>query len=187
VIEAAGAFDAWGSALVGGVLSAVATVSAVLIAQKFINDSKRSEEARRRSGDRRHAAEKLIVSIHNARDEAGGQSRGLNGNYPLSGFRNSLFVTYSALHGLPAYAEVDHLYNTIEAWREWTRARQRRGGQVYWHPDVRSELLIYQSALKSYAKDVIDLLNSQLERDPIAFTRPALPPLPNVPELRPES
>jgi hypothetical protein len=34
---------------------------------------------------------------------------------------------------------------------------------------------------------VIDLLNLQLERDPIAFTRPTLPPLPNVPELRPES
>jgi hypothetical protein len=174
--SAAGAFDAWGSALVSGVVAAVAVVIGVVLAQRFA-------DARRVNEDRRRAATELIEQVSNVRDYACGKSRGLTGDYSMYPLRNGLFLTFSALQRLPSYEEVRKFYDAVFLWREWVRRRQPRGAKSVWTDAHLDQLRHYQAALSDYAEDVIRVLQQELHARTLRFERPELPPLPDLPEL----
>lgn len=175
MVEAAGAFDAWGSSLLGGGLGAVVALLVVYLAQ-------RGSDRRKEGQDRRDAGARLVLSVSNLADYASSPRSGLAGDYSLFELRNNILLTYSALHGLASFEEVKALYSTIEDWRKWVRARQHPGQKVYWPPQAMPLLDAYQRALRAYADSVIKLLNEQLVAKPPRFERPTMPALPDVPE-----
>ncbi len=113
MIEASGAFDAWGSSLVGGAGGALIAVVAVFVAQ-WLSDRRRAAD------ERRNAANDLIIQISNLRDDACSRRKGPIGEYALHPLRNALFVTHVSLERFSSYHEVQLFYRAVRAWREWT-------------------------------------------------------------------
>jgi hypothetical protein len=117
--EAAGAFDAWGSALIGGLASAVAVLLAVFVT--FYLTNRKAKET-----ERREAAARLMVEVSNLRDEACSHTTGPIGDYALYKLRNTLYTTYVPLHTFESFKVVDQFYVTVEAWRGWGRGHDDR-------------------------------------------------------------
>lgn len=172
MVEAAGALDAWGSnvlgGLVGGLLGAAFVVLGVRYGQKLSDD-------RKAIADRRTAGTGLVIQISNLRDDACSRSRGTTGDYAMWRMRNDLFVTHSVLDGYASYREARAFYDTVYEWREWARTHPPpEGGH---QGETAKTLSVYKAELRSYSEALIKLLQEQLEADPISFRRPTLPAL----------
>jgi hypothetical protein len=180
MIEASGTFDAWGSALVGGVASAVAVLLAVFVT--FSLTSRKAKE-----DERRQAAARLMVEISNVRDRASSHTTGPIGAFALYPLRNTIFTTYVPLHKYDSFKVVDQFYKTVEAWREWGRTqdpssgshdlRTRAGYVANRFPWVEE----YLTKLDEYGGQVIGLLQDNLEDKGLSYSPPELPQLNDTP------
>ena len=177
MIEAPGAFNAWGSSLIGGLVAGTLGAIFVILAVFY---GQRLTDRRARADDRQRAAAELMVEVSNLRDNACSRRTGPTGSYAMAPLRNSLFTTYLALHEYPSHKVVDEFYKAVERWRQWARDRANDS------TEIAVEVILpfaedYQDALFSYGDAVIRILQDQLEQDPLDFEPPALPALSPIP------
>lgn len=172
MIEAAGAFDAWGSSLIGGVGGAVIAVAAVFVSQWLTDRRKAADE-------RRNAGNDLIIEISNLRDDACSRRNGLVGDYALFPLRNALFVTHIALGDYPSYHEVQLFYQAVRKWREWVRDHKPPNLPSTRRPDAEyARLRAYQDELRGWAEELINVLQDHLLDRPLKSPGRRLPELP---------
>jgi hypothetical protein len=172
MIQSAGTFDAWGSALVGGVVSAFAVLIGVGLTQYLVSRDSAKKE-------RRTAAVQLMVEVSNLRDEACSHRAGTSGDYALYPLRNALATTYATLHGFNSYQVVEDFYRTVRDWRTWARDRK----QENLTPPLEVSFIWvreYRAELRHFGNRVVKVLQDDaLEVPPGAldFEEPVLPPL----------
>lgn len=172
-VEAAGAFDAWGSSLIGGLVAGTLGAIFVILGVFY---GQRLADKRARADDRQRAAAQLMVEVSNLRDEACSRRTGVVGNYAMFPLRNCLFTTYLALHEYPSHKVVAEFYTTVEGWRQWVRSHANESAELPLasrFPNVDD----YRSALRAYGDAVIRVLQDRLEEDPLHFEPPQMPPL----------
>ena len=117
MMAAAGAFDAWGANVLGGVVGGLVGAIFVVIGVRYAQSLTDKREA---AADRRTSGNGLIIQISNLRDDACSRRKGVLGDYALFPMRNALFVTHGVLDGYASYAEAKEFYETVRGWREWT-------------------------------------------------------------------
>jgi hypothetical protein len=172
--KATGAFEAWGSSLIGGLAGAVAVLLAVFLTAYVTNRKARETE-------RRQAAAQLMVEVSNLRDAACSHRTGPIGDYALYPLRNRLYTTFVPLHIYESFHVVDQYYETVKEWRKWARDHDDRGSTV--PQRARSKKIEemfpwtteYMTGLGEYGEDVIDVLKRKLEDKDTDFKPPALP------------
>lgn len=167
--EAAGAFDAWGSSLLGGALGAIFVVIGVVLAQRLSDN-------RRTANERRVAAHKLLVQISDLRDAATTSAEKTSGGYKMFPLRNELLISYHALGSYPSYKIVSDFYDRVRELRSAVRSRHR-ANRPWTTEDVR-RLDLHLEALYAYSEQVINALKDNLEDRTLRFAPPDLPPLP---------
>jgi hypothetical protein len=172
--EAAGALDAWGSALIGGLASAVAVLLAVFVTFYLTN-------RRARETERRQAAARLMVEVSNVRDAACSHTTGPIGDYVMHNLRNRLYTTYVPLHDFESFKVVDAFYRAVNVWRDWGRQHDDQLSEDL--PRIRSMRVQkkfpwieqYMTGLRKNGEEVIDILKDKLEATGLNYKPPTLP------------
>jgi hypothetical protein len=114
MVEAVGAFDAWGSSVLGGVAGAVVALATVFVAQHLA-------DKRRAASERRLAAAKLVFEVSNLRDAVAYSDDGLYGRFDLFPLRNVSLTTHHDLSRFDSYAIVTQFYESVREFRSWLR------------------------------------------------------------------
>jgi hypothetical protein len=177
MIEAAGAFDAWGSSVIGGAVAGLSGAIFVLIGVRY---AQLLADKRIRAADRQRAAAQLMVEVSNLRDAACSRRTGPVGDYSMYMLRNALFTTYLALHEYPSHKAVDDFYKTVQRWRQWARDRAREP-QIGPIEDSFPLVHEYRVGLAQYGDGVIKVLQDKLTEDRLDFVPPLLPELTEQP------
>lgn len=128
MIEAARAFDAWGSSVLGGVAGAVVALATVFLAQHLA-------DRRRTTSEHRLAAEKLMIEVSNLRDAVAYSDDGRHGKYDLFPLRNVRLTTCNDLGHFDSYAVVEQFYKSVRELRSWLR-RHAPTSSRSWAPDL---------------------------------------------------
>jgi hypothetical protein len=179
----AGAFDGWGSSLIGGAVGALVAVLAAwlayLYAEKSRKDAERADAAQRRADELESARQGLMIQISNLRDMACSKREGPLGSFALFPMRNFLFVVHTVLNGLPAYADARDFYDLVWTWRSWARDHKPPSLPSTRRPDEQwREIRDFQARLYRYGDEVIDSLQTGLDASAARTTPPVAPNLP---------
>lgn len=118
----ASAWDGIGSSIVGGLISGAVVLIGLAITFRHEKRNRGIDDDRRLAYERREAANRLIVAVHNARDAAV-RSKGADaGDFPLWPLRECLLLTQSVLGAFPSYRAAEDFYGHLEDYRDWARA-----------------------------------------------------------------
>ena len=122
VLDTSSAWDGIGSSVVGGLISGAIVLIGLAITIRHEKRNRRIDADRYLALERREAANRLIVAVHNARDAAV-HSRGADaGEFALWPLRECLLLTQSVLGAFPSYRAANDFYIHVDGYREWARA-----------------------------------------------------------------
>lgn len=162
MVEAAGVFDAWGSALLGGL---VGGVLGALVALLVVYLTQRHERALRREESLQQTCKDLMAGVANVRDEALWHRDGHAGWFSIAELRTQIYASYSDIHELPAYHELWEFYRRIRAYRDWAREHREADNRKRLRSDVFEPAAERRKGLNQFANEVIKLL--QRPNDPL--------------------
>ena len=172
MLLASGAFDGWGSSLIGGFVGAIAVVIGVLLTQKYF-------ETNRHRDVRRDSVSQLIRKVGNLRDAATRSKDRYTGTYALQELRQELYLAKGTMEGSPALASTNDFYEAVGHLRERVRTYHERYNDSSAFPSVvQRRLTGYMNAIDEWATQVIEDLTYAVE-DPNRKT----PPKPTLPDL----
>lgn len=166
-------WDGVRGSLLGGVLSALTALIVVFLAQ-WLSDR------RRRKGEKRAAADALLLEIANTRDAAvHSRSKSRSGAYDLWPLRHQIYVSHP-LHGLPVMESVQNFYDAVSDLRQWVRdGPVARGDRVTRNPTDERAFTEYGRAVDAWAGHLIEALRDfEAPMSDVATTGPSRPQLP---------
>ncbi|GAB4064960.1 hypothetical protein GCM10028777_13020 [Angustibacter speluncae] len=172
-MDVANGWDGIWASLAGGLLSAIAVLVGVLVAQ-WLNDKRKHRDEIRRTADA------LLVEVANVRDAAvHSRSKARTGRYDLWPLRHQLYVSHS-LRDLPVMQATQNYYDAVWELRNWVRHGSiSRAGQGPKSPEDERALAAYQQAIEEWASHLIQALQALPTRltDEVSSgpQRPALP------------
>lgn len=159
MLEVSHAWTGIGSAIVRSILGAATVVLGVWLAQRL-------KDKRARSEDRREAGDKLIIQVSNLRDAATRSLvRSLTGDYEVWPLRTELYITQTALRGLPSYQETWEFYEAARRLQAWLSQQPQTpdGADSRREPDQDVVVGQYITQLDAYGDRLIEMLQEKLE------------------------
>ena len=152
------AWTGLGSAIVRSILGAATVVLGVWLAQ-WLKDKRARSEGRRKAGD------DLIIQVSNLRDAATRSPVGrLTGDYQVWPLRTELYITQTALRGLPSYQETWEFYEAARRLQVWlSQHPQSLDGADLRTPDQDAVIDQYIVQLDAYGDRLIEMLQEKLE------------------------
>jgi hypothetical protein len=159
VLELSRAWTGLGTAIVRSIIGAATVVLGVWFAQQ-LKDKRARSEGRRKAGDQ------LIIQVSNLRDVATrSQVRRLAGDYEVWPLRTELYITQTALRGLPSYQETWAFYEAVRQLQAWLSEHPQSNDypDTSRTPDQDKVVDQYIVQLDAYGDRLIEMLQQRLE------------------------
>ena len=151
-------FDGFWSAVVGGLISAIAVVAGVRLAQRFADRAREEEE-------RQQAAIALVSEVSHLRDAAARSNRARRGDWSLWPLRTRLLMSQRLLGGTRGHRAAWELHDAAARFRSWIRHGPAATGDRRVSPRDEQRLREFQRELDRFADEVIVMLNGARPTD----------------------
>lgn len=116
------AWDGIASSVVEGSIGGAVVLAGVLLTFRYEERKRREDLMRLEARDRRAAANRLIVAVHNMRDAAVSSKDSDSGNFHIWPLREALLLSQRELGTFPSYEAAEEFYDRVEDYRAWARA-----------------------------------------------------------------
>lgn len=146
--------DGFWSAVVGGLISALAVVIGVMLAQWYANRARDKDE-------RQQAAVDLVTEVSHLRDAAARSKRARRGDWSLWPLRTRLLMTQMLLGGTRGHQAAWELHYAASRLRSWIRHGPVAQGDRSATPRDEKQLRAYQHELDGFAEEAIVMLNGK--------------------------